>query len=68
MPCVNKPPTSSRTCAVGGVSSPDAGFLMAASMDLLLGEIHFLMSLLHLTQGPRSPHLKALVAVLKVLW
>ena len=50
---------------VGGVTSPDAGLLMAVSLDLLLGEVHFLLSLLDLTQGPRSPHLQALVAVLK---
>ena len=38
---------------------------MAASLDLLLGKMQFLLSLTHLLQGPYSPHLKALLAVLK---
>ncbi|GAX84986.1 hypothetical protein CEUSTIGMA_g12407.t1 [Chlamydomonas eustigma] len=51
--------------AKSAVSSPEGGFLLAASMDMLLSEVQWLLSLLQLTQGPASPHLKALLAVLK---
>jgi hypothetical protein len=35
-------------------------------MDMLLCEVQWLLSFLQLIQGPASPHLKALLAVLKV--
>ncbi len=50
----------------GTLAPSDGGFFLAASVDLLLREVQWLISLLHLTQGPSSPHLKALLAVLKV--
>jgi hypothetical protein len=38
---------------------------MAATLELLLGEVQWLLSLLRVTQGPASPHLRALHAALK---
>lgn len=43
------------------------GFLVMAALGLMLREVQWLTCLLQLTQGPRSPHLQALHAVLKVL-
>jgi hypothetical protein len=44
----------------------DVGFLLMKGIDLILAETHWLLSLLQLTHGPSSPHLRALHAVLKV--
>jgi hypothetical protein len=49
----------------GSLNQADAGFLMAATLELLLGEVQWLLSLLRVTQGPASPHLRALHAALK---
>ncbi|KAG2495034.1 hypothetical protein HYH03_006966 [Edaphochlamys debaryana] len=44
---------------------PDAGFLIAAGMDLLLGEVSWLLALLRTSAGAGSPHLQALGAALR---
>ncbi|GIM05313.1 hypothetical protein Vretimale_9778 [Volvox reticuliferus] len=44
---------------------PDAGFLVAAGVDLLLGEVTWLLALLRCTTGAGSPHLVALAAALR---
>lgn len=43
------------------------GFLVMAALGLMLREVQWLTCLLQLTQGPCSPHLQVLHAVLKVL-
>ena len=44
---------------------PDAGFLVAAGTDLLLGELAWLLALLRASGGAGSPHLAALAAALR---
>ncbi|KAG2429806.1 hypothetical protein HXX76_010590 [Chlamydomonas incerta] len=44
---------------------PDAGFLVAAGTDLLLGELAWLLALLRANSGAASPHLAALGAALR---
>jgi len=48
----------------GRVPWKDAGFLLCAGLELLLGEVEWLASHVHLAQGPNSPHLRVLHAVL----
>lgn len=55
------------TALPGSVRAQDMGFLVMAALGLMLREVQWLTCLLQLTQGPRSPHLQALHAVLKVL-
>ncbi|GLC60370.1 hypothetical protein PLESTB_001604900 [Pleodorina starrii] len=44
---------------------PDAGFLVAAGVDLLLGEVAWLLALLRASSGAASPHLAALASALR---
>lgn len=44
---------------------PDAGFLLSAALELLLGEVSWLLALLRLSSGPASPHLRVLHAALR---
>ncbi|KAF5837326.1 hypothetical protein DUNSADRAFT_4534 [Dunaliella salina] len=48
----------------GRVPWKDAGFLLCAGLELILGEMEWLASHVHLAQGPNSPHLRVLHAVL----
>jgi hypothetical protein len=42
----------------------EAGVLLAASLELLLGEQAWMLALLRVGSGPHSPHLAALAAAL----
>lgn len=50
---------------VPGTLGPDGGFLLCASLELVLGEVTWLLALLGSCCGPASPHLRALHAALK---
>ncbi|KAL6761302.1 hypothetical protein V8C86DRAFT_2535391 [Haematococcus lacustris] len=51
--------------STGRLPPGDAGFLLTASLELLVGEVHWLLALLRAMQGPGSPHLRALHAALR---
>lgn len=55
----------SQTHGPGALPARDCGFLLAAGLELLCGELQWLLAMLRVTQGPASPHLRALHAALR---
>ena len=56
---------NTQLCACAGrVPFKDAGFLLSAGLELILGEVARLASHLHVAQGRNSPHLRVLHAVM----
>lgn len=49
----------------GTIPSKDAAFLLACTLDILLGEVQWLLTLLRVQQGHASPHVRVLHATLR---